>query len=202
MEYGDFEMRMIVGLCGAIEPDSRLLAAVRLATALATDRRPVPVADFSVIEHAVRAARYRSELDRSTLVILREIEAAPGLILGIPAGTGTIPGLMKHFLDLADPDSLAGKPVLLITDSHHPGLDARADLCLRLTIGQLGLDVADAPVAAGRHAISRSGAASPALDARLRDAVRTLANAAVARSRPAPPPIAGPRRSPLRLVRH
>lgn len=151
-----------VGLSGALEPRSRLSAAVGVATSLAVPSGPRTVIDFSSLEPAVRAAPHRTRLSERAMVALLAVEAAPGLIMGLPTRSGTIDGLFKHFLDLADPDALRAKPVLVLIDRPTVEGSALVEISIRLTLEILGLRVVDF-VPVGRHEIARDGEISNGL---------------------------------------
>ncbi|MGH6860113.1 MAG: FMN reductase [Phyllobacterium sp.] len=59
------------------------------------------------------AARHASDLDPAGAKILKKILAADILVVGTPTYKGSYTGLFKHLIDLLDPLSLQGKPVLL-----------------------------------------------------------------------------------------
>jgi FMN reductase len=168
----------IVGLSGPLAPKSRLLAAVRAATALAADGADTPVVDFVAIEPSVRRARYRSELDAETGTILKSIERASGLVIGVPLTAGTIDGLFKHLLDLTDREALAGKPVIVLADRAALEETPIARLHLRLVLEALGFNPLRDTIAIGRHMISQQGDMTDALRAELQVAVAELSSAA------------------------
>lgn len=109
----------IVGLTGATCGDRRLTAAVAAILAGA-DELPggIDLLDYCGFDEGIRAARFRSQVTGPARDALAAIEASRGLVLGVPVERGTVPGLFKHLLDLADPDRLRGKPAILVVHRH------------------------------------------------------------------------------------
>jgi FMN reductase len=105
----------IVGLSGSISRPSRTRVLVDAAVSRAARRygREAAVIELSSIAPSIGAASKLADLDhdaRSAITLLVEADA---LVLASPVYKGSYGGLFKHLLDLLDPLSLAGKPVLL-----------------------------------------------------------------------------------------
>ena len=71
------------------------------------------VIELSSIQASLGAAARFSDLDAEARAAVDLMIEADGLVLASPVYKGSYGGLFKHLLDLLDPLSLAGKPVLL-----------------------------------------------------------------------------------------
>lgn len=102
-------------LNGSLSAPSRtqvLLQAVHteLSSNLSLETEQVNLVDL--VEH-IGTTLYKDKLPAQALQALTAIEEADFLIVGSPVFRGSIPGLLKHLLDLIDLNALIGKPVLL-----------------------------------------------------------------------------------------
>lgn len=107
--------RSIVGLSGNITRPSRTRQLVAYLVGSVAERGGWETSLFDVedIGPSLGAARHAGQLDADGREVLRRIVAADILVVGSPTYKGSYTGLFKHFLDLVDPASLRGKPVLL-----------------------------------------------------------------------------------------
>ena len=64
-------------------------------------------------------ALHRGEATRKLEEALDAVECADVLVLVTPLRRGSMPGMLKHFLDLLNPEALREVPVLLGTTGHH-----------------------------------------------------------------------------------
>lgn len=105
----------IVGLAGSYSNPSktRILveeAARRTAHRYGLDHEVIDLAQFGP---ELGSARRLTELAPASLRLVAKIVRAEALIVASPVYKGSYTGLFKHLIDLFDPASLAGKPVLL-----------------------------------------------------------------------------------------
>lgn len=107
--------RVIVGLSGSLSRPSRTRALVETTVARATERYAARSAVVDLVDfgRALGEARRLSDLDPLASGTLDAILAADALVLASPVYKGSYTGLFKHLIDLLDPTSLAGKPILL-----------------------------------------------------------------------------------------
>ena len=163
----------LLGFSGSIEPQSRLTAAVDLAVAIAAPGSASRSFDYRRYEPIFRAARYRIDLEDDALDVLRALEAAPALILGVPTPAGTIAGTFKHLFDLADREALRGKPTLVVTEGPSGGA-GHGEALVRLTLETIGLSVLSPMVTVDRSGMTTDGRASRTLIRSLETAVAAL----------------------------
>lgn len=105
----------IVGLSGSLSRPSRtriLVEAAVTRAALRYRREPLVIELSAIADSLGRAARL-SDLDAGALAAVELMVGADALVLASPVYKGSYGGLFKHLLDLLDPASLAGKPVLI-----------------------------------------------------------------------------------------
>lgn len=106
----------IVGLSGSLSRHSRTTTLVEdMVCRLATQLGP---AQTRLVEVAALAPALAGTLHpRDALPALYNafaaLRTADILVVGTPVQKGSYTGLLKHFLDLLDPDDLAGKTVVL-----------------------------------------------------------------------------------------
>lgn len=106
----------IVGLSGSLSRVSRTTSLVQdMVCRLATQLGP---AQTRLVEVAALAPALAGTLHpRDALPALYNafaaLRATDVLVVGTPVQKGSYTGLLKHFLDLLDPDDLAGKIVVL-----------------------------------------------------------------------------------------
>lgn len=107
--------RSIVGFSGNITRPSRTRQLVGYLVGSVAERGGWETSLFDIedIGPSLGAARHAGQLDPDGREVLRRIVTADVLVVGSPTYKGSYTGLFKHFLDLVDPASLRGKPVLL-----------------------------------------------------------------------------------------
>ncbi|MFO1140903.1 MAG: FMN reductase [Amaricoccus sp.] len=105
----------IVGFAGSLSKPSRTRALVEAAVDRAVDRFRLEGEVFDLLSFtpSLGSAARLAELDRVARGRVEAILAADALVLASPVYKGSYCGLFKHLLDLLDPLSLVGKPVLL-----------------------------------------------------------------------------------------
>ncbi len=108
-------LRTIVGFSGNLARPSRTRTLVEAVTASAADRLLLgsAVHDLEDLGLSLGAARRLNDLDAGARAIVDAILAADLLVIGSPTYKGSYTGLFKHLIDLLDPATLAGKPIIL-----------------------------------------------------------------------------------------
>ncbi|GAB3443399.1 FMN reductase [Streptomonospora sediminis] len=107
--------RILVVSAGLSQPSSSRLLADRLASAA---RAELPAdAETETVElreyaHDITDHLLTGFANQRLRPVLNSLDAADGLILVTPTFTASYSGLFKSFLDIAEPESLHGKPVL------------------------------------------------------------------------------------------
>jgi len=104
-----------VVLAGSTSQPSRSLALAHailetLDGALRLESRIVTLAD---IARSTGSALYRPELPAEAEATLQAIESADLLVVSTPVFRGSLPGQLKHLLDLVGQDAFVNTPVLL-----------------------------------------------------------------------------------------
>jgi FMN reductase len=106
----------LVGLSGNFARPSRTRSLVEAAvtgagTLWAVETEVLDLLDFQPsLGGAIRA----SDLSGGAAAAFERLITADALVIGSPTYKGTYTGLLKHLVDLIDPDALRGKPVLLV----------------------------------------------------------------------------------------
>ncbi|MES2433371.1 MAG: NAD(P)H-dependent oxidoreductase [Pseudomonadota bacterium] len=105
----------LVGLSGNITTPSKTRALIETAVTLAADRlsaeaEVIEVGDFG---DQLGRARRLTDLDAAGQGLVARIVEADALIVATPIYKASYPGLFKHLIDLLDPLSLVGKPILI-----------------------------------------------------------------------------------------
>lgn len=105
----------IVGISGNITRPSKTRALVDEITRRIGERhgRPWHVIDLVDLGPSLGSSSSLDRMDAAALDRIREVLAADMLVIATPIYKGSYSGLLKHFFDLLDPASLAGKTVLL-----------------------------------------------------------------------------------------
>lgn len=105
----------IVGLSGSLSRPSRTRILVETAVRSAAERysREPVVIELSAIAGSLGSAARLADLDAHAQAAVELLLDADALVLASPVYKGSYGGLFKHLLDLLDPLSLVGKPVLL-----------------------------------------------------------------------------------------
>ena len=108
-------MHRIVGLAGSLSVPSRTRALVEAAVDRAVDVHGIEgeVFDLRDFLPSLGTAMKLSELAPGARAAVDAILSADALVLASPVYKGSYAGMFKHLLDLLDPLSLAGKPILL-----------------------------------------------------------------------------------------
>ncbi len=105
----------LVGLSGNITTPSKTRALTETAVTLAADRlraeaEVIEIGDFG---DQLGRARRLSDLDAAGQALIARLVAADALVVATPIYKASYPGLFKHLIDLLDPLSLVGKPILI-----------------------------------------------------------------------------------------
>lgn len=105
----------IVGLSGNITVPSKTRALVAAALDLVQARLDarVRLLDIQDFGESLGRARRLDDLAPEARTLIDTIADADALVIATPIYKASYPGLFKHLVDLLDPQSLAGKPVLL-----------------------------------------------------------------------------------------
>jgi FMN reductase len=108
-------LRTIVGFSGNLARPSRTRALVEIVTSRAAERLGLAAAmyDLDDLAPSLGAARRLADLDGVARDVVEAILAADLLVIGSPTYKGSYAGLFKHLIDLLDPLSLTGKPIVL-----------------------------------------------------------------------------------------
>lgn len=108
--------RVLAVSAGLSQPSSTRLLADRLVTAtrteLGTDTE-IEVVELREYAHDITDHLLSGFPNDHLRPVLEQVDAADGLILATPTFTASYSGLFKSFIDLVEPDSVQGKPVLL-----------------------------------------------------------------------------------------
>lgn len=111
--------RLVVLTAGLSQPSSTRLLADRLGSATARALRERDVeADVEVVElrdhaHAITDAVLTGFPSGALREVVDAVAAADAVVAVTPIFTASYSGLFKSFVDVLEPDSLTGKPVLI-----------------------------------------------------------------------------------------
>ena len=107
--------RSIVGIAGSLGRPSRTRALVEAAVERASARYWLDGAVFDLLSFSpsLGSATRLSDLDTDARASVNTMLEADALVLASPVYKGSYSGLFKHLIDLLDPQSLVGKPVLI-----------------------------------------------------------------------------------------
>lgn len=105
---------MIVGFCGNLQRPSKSRALVeevaqRLAARHSDDVEVIDV--VGLLPELGQAVKW--PLPERIAAAIAKLRDADALVVGTPVYKGSYTGLFKHFIDLIDPNALAGKPVVI-----------------------------------------------------------------------------------------
>lgn len=166
-------IRSIVGFSGNITRPSRTRQLVEYLVGSVAEHGGWETSVFDVedIGPSLGAARHVSQLDPGGREVLRRIATADMLVVGSPTYKGSYTGLFKHFLDLVDPASLRGKPVLLAATGGGQRHSLVIEHQLRPLFGFFQALTLPTGVYAAAEELGEAGPASDALHARSRQAV-------------------------------
>ena len=180
--------RIAVVSAGLSNPSSTRMLADKLATAVLADLRERGV-EASVDTFELR--KYAHDITNNLLTgfappaletMINTVVSADALIVVTPIFSTSYSGLFKSFIDVLDPDSLTGKPVLIGANAG----TARHSLAIDYAIRPLFAYLHAAPVSTGVFAASsdwgsKADEVAP-LSARVERGARELAAAVVART--------------------
>lgn len=183
--------RLLVVSAGLGQPSATRLLADRLGAAAvaALEGSGVP-AELEVVElrplaHDVVNAMLTGFAAGELAAALSRVASADGLIVVTPIFTTSYSGLFKSFVDVLDPQSLAGKPVLLGATGGTPRHSLALEYAVRPLFTYLHAQVANTAVFAATDDWAQGGAADKALPARIARAGAELAEMVAARPTPA-----------------
>jgi FMN reductase len=177
-------MKLVVVSAGLSVPSSTRLLADRL-TAAVERTADVDVQLVELRELAVEIAQnFTNGFPGRTLAAAQDAVAeADGLIVVTPVFSASYSGLFKSFFDVLEPETLAGKPVLIAAT----GGTARHSLVLEHALRPLFAYLKAVVVPTGVYAASEDWGAE-GLDGRIERAARELAGlmGGLSAARPAP----------------
>ncbi|GGT34150.1 FMN reductase [Streptomyces chromofuscus] len=164
-------MKLVVVSAGLSVPSSTRLLGDRLAAAVG---RQAPV-DLEVVELRDLAVEIAHNFTngfpgRSLSAAIDAVTSADGLIVVTPVFSASYSGLFKSFFDVIEPDTLAGKPVLVAAT----GGTARHSLVLEHALRPLFAYLKAVVVPTGVYAASEDWGAE-GLDGRIERAAGELA---------------------------
>ncbi len=105
----------IVGFAGSASKPSKTRSLVEKIVSDTSARydETAKVYDILDLGASLGLARKLDDLDAAARAVIHDIVNAKALVIATPVYKGSYPGLFKHLIDLLDPATLAGKPVLL-----------------------------------------------------------------------------------------
>ena len=180
---------------GLGQPSATRLLADRLAAATVTDLASrgldasVETFELRDVAHEIINTMLTGFPSGDLRAVLESVTGADGLVTVTPLFTTTYSGLFKSFVDILDPDSLAGMPVLLGATGGTPRHSLALEYSMRPLFTYLHADVAPTSVFAATDDWSgRSDDLDP-LSARITRGAHDLADlvARGQRTRPADP---------------
>ena len=173
---------VLVISAGLSQPSSTRMLADRLATAthdeLAADAT-VETIELREYAHDITDAVLTGFANARLRPVLDELDSAEGLILVTPTFSGSYSGLFKSFMDIIDPESLPGRPVLLAATGGTERHSLMLEHALRPLLTYLRADV----VATAVYAANSDWGSDADLDKRVGRAAAELA--AAVRQQPA-----------------
>ncbi|GAA4727006.1 FMN reductase [Isoptericola chiayiensis] len=178
---------LVVVTAGLSQPSSTRLLADRLAAASADalleagQETRVEVVELREHAHAIMDAMLTGFASGDLAEVLEKVTGADGLILVSPLFTTTYSGLFKSFVDIVDPDSLSGMPVLLGATGGTQRHSLALDYSMRPLLTYLRTQVVPTAVFA---ATDDWASQDEALQRRVARAGRELAEAVAARPAP------------------
>lgn len=175
--------RIAVVSAGLSNPSSTRMLADRLAAQTATELRErgievtADVIELRDLAHDITNNLLTGFAPPALETAINTVYAADGLIAVTPIFSTSYSGLFKSFIDVLDPDALAGKPVLLGANAG----TARHSLAIDYAIRPLFTYLHAEPVSTGVFAASADWGASAdgvaPLGARIERGARELAEA-------------------------
>lgn len=105
----------VVGLVGSFSRPSRTRSLVsRVVGSVSEEYGAVAqIVDLDDFGASLGGARRLDDLDGQALALVERIVASDALVVGSPTYKGSYTGMFKHLLDLLEPASLQGKPIIL-----------------------------------------------------------------------------------------
>lgn len=102
-------------LNGSLSAPSRTQVLLSALSEQLQNHLPLAIEQVNLLDQLphIGTTLYKDKLPAPALQALTAIEEADFLIVGSPVFRGSLPGLLKHLLDLIDLNALHGKPVLL-----------------------------------------------------------------------------------------
>ncbi|MER2263949.1 FMN reductase [Methylobacterium oxalidis] len=157
----------VVAFSGNTRRPSRTRALVEAVAGELARLRPVEVRVLDLLD----AGPGVGALDRAALPlpaarIVEGIEGADALIVGTPVYKGAYSGLFKHVFDFVEPESLAGKPVVLTATGGGARHALVVEHALRPLFGFFAAQTVPTAVYAGEREIVDGVIADPAVRAR------------------------------------
>ena len=178
---------LVAVTAGLTQPSSSRLLADRLLGAAAEALRERGVeAEVTVVELREHGRDIMNAmLSRAPTGGLREmmetVTRADGLIVVTPVFNGSYSGLFKSFFDVLEPESLAGKPVLVAATGGTPRHSLVLEHALRPMFSYLRAVVVPTAVYAASEDWGAADGAEPSLPQRIDRAAAELADLAIAR---------------------
>lgn len=187
------ERSIVVISAGLRQPSSTRLLADRLAEStvaqLAARGVPARVETVELREsaHEVVNAMLTGFTSGPLTEVMSKLAHADGVIAVTPVFSSSYAGLFKSFLDVLEPDTLAGVPVLAAATGGTPRHSLAIDYALRPLLGYLRADVMPTSVfAATDDWATAGGDEENPLPARIERAARELAETVADREPAAP----------------
>ncbi|MEZ0231812.1 MAG: NADPH-dependent FMN reductase [Methylophilaceae bacterium] len=122
-------MTHIVGVSGSITQPSRTKALVEVIVAKASQKlhAPAEIIDIAQIATVLGSTTSYNQFPEALAVEYKKLLSADLIVIASPIYKASYTGLLKHFFDLLDPKSLAGKTAILAatggSDQHALVLD-------------------------------------------------------------------------------
>ena len=169
--------RSIVGIAGSLGRPSRTRALVEAAVERASARYWLDGAVFDLLSFSpsLGSATRLSDLDADARASVDTMLEADALVLASPVYKGSYSGLFKHLIDLLDPQSLVGKPVLIGATGGGPRHALVIEHQLRPLLGFFEAQTLATGIYAAEPDFEQGAIASPAALERLDRAVGQFA---------------------------
>ena len=105
----------IVGFTGNVRRPSKTRTLVETVINRAAQRYPLEHEMFDLVDvlPEIGTTLDRRSASEKVAAVIDAVEAADVLVVGSATYKATYTGLFKHFIDLLEPERLAGKPVIL-----------------------------------------------------------------------------------------
>ncbi|RUQ86521.1 FMN reductase [Labedella gwakjiensis] len=189
------ERRIVVVTAGLSTPSSSRLLADRLSSAVVAD---LAARDVTAVVTTIELREYARDLMDNLITgfpslrlesMLADVAAADGLVVVSPIFSTSYSGLFKTFIDVLDPQALAGVPVLIGANAGTARHSLAIDYAIRPLFAYLHADAVPTGVfAASSDWGDAGGDAVRPLQERIDRAAEELGDA-VARRTPRPTPV-------------